>query len=156
MTLSEIKARCSEDGDCLIWTGATNAGGHPKFSRASGRRVVWELVHGTLQPADLITVTCGCSLCLNPQHLKKTTKSEVSRVTNARPDIKAKRIASNQRSAREKGTKITMETARMIRASDKTGLALAAELQVSPSLITSVRKNKTWREHGNPFAGLMR
>lgn len=158
MTLDDIKAKCREDGDCLLWTGSCNGSGIPKIKldgiHYSARRETWKLARGPLKDSELVTVTCGCVRCLNPDHLKKTSKAEVSRLSNARPAVKAKRAASAAKTNRPKFGKINMEIARQIRASDRSGLDWAEELNVSPSLISNVRMNKSWREAGNPFAGL--
>lgn len=156
MTLEEIYARCTEDGDCLIWTGPANNYRHPTLSGAAVRRIVWRLLHGEIPDGKLVTTNCGDSLCLCKDHLVLTTKSEVSLKVAQRHDYALRKAASNARTAREKFGLITMDIARDIRESDKTGVALAAELGVSVYLISNVRTHKSWREHSNPFAGLMR
>lgn len=153
-TYEDIKANCTDDGGCLIWQGQTNGSGYPKFGRMGVRRRAYELACGPLERSDLVTVTCGCSLCLEKTHLKKTNKAEVSSISNSRPATQLKRSASLAKANRPRLGKINMEIAQAIRASDKSGLDLAAELNVSPSLISNVRLNKSWRDYSNPFAGL--
>lgn len=153
-TYEDIKANCLDDGGCLIWQGATNGAGYPKYGRAAVRRLAYELAYGPLDPGELVTVTCGCSMCLEKTHLKKTNKAEVTAISNARPATQLKRSASLAKTNRLRLGKITMAIAREIRESDKSGLDLAAELNVSQSLISCVRKNKSWRDYSNPFAGL--
>lgn len=154
-TYAELVERCLDDGGCLIWQGATNGAGYPKYGRAAVRRMAWELAFGPLKKSDLVTVTCGCSLCVEKTHLKKTTKGEVTSISNSRPAVQLKRAASLAKTNRVRIGKITMDIAREIRNSEKSGLELAAELNVSTSLISNVRKNKSWRDYSNPFAGLM-
>lgn len=156
MTITNIKSRCVEDGDCLIWQDRTNERGHPKYLQTSARRVVWNATHEQqLKPQELVTVTCGNPRCL--QHLAKTNKSEAAKRGNASQAVKLKRGASIAKVKRETDGKITMDIARQIRASDKSGLEWADELDVSPSLISLVRRNKAWKEYGNnPFQGLLR
>lgn len=154
MNLEFIHSRCKEDGGCQIWQGSTNGSGHPKMHDRTCRRVVWELVKGPLPKGKLVTTSCDDVRCLNPEHLKLTTKSEVSKASNARHSTKLKRAAASARTNRAKLGKITMDTARMIRASDRLGIDLAKELNVSPSLISHVRRGASWVEHSSPWAGL--
>jgi hypothetical protein len=155
-TLENLKARCLECGDCHLWQGSTNGAGHPKLQHTSTRRVVWSLSSGQKVPAGrLVTVTCGKVTCVNPDHLALTSKADVSKKTNARWDVKLRRSASSARANREKLGKITMVIARQIRASEVTGKQLAIDLNVSESLVSMVRRNKSWVEHtGNVWAGL--
>lgn len=147
------RSKCTECGDCLLWQGPTNAKGHPKIGLKSARRVVWtEKTGKELRPDQLVTVTCRQSRCL--EHLALTTKGEVARIVNARPDVKAKRSASSARTNRPKYGKLSMEQARYIRASEKLGKELAQELGVSTGLISHVRTGRSWKEDVNHFAGL--
>ncbi len=155
-TIEKILARCDEDADCMIWRGASNPCSHPKIGRASARRAVWRLAHGDIPKKRLITVTCENSMCLNPEHLALTTKSAVIRKVLSRLDVKVRKTASSRRSTRASLGKITMEIARDIRASDKLGRDWARELGVSESLVSLVKRGKTWKEPASMWAGLAR
>lgn len=160
--VDRVRMKCVECGDCLLWQGAENGRGVPQMRGLNGggqsaRRVVWEAAKGRGIPAGgLISVTCGQSMCLNPDHLELTSRSKVSVKSNARASVKAKRSASAARTNQAKQGKLDMQKASYIRASDKTGRALASELGVSPQLISHVRCGYSWKEYGsNPFLGLM-
>lgn len=153
-TLKQIHAKCLECGDCMIWQGATNGSGQPKFHSKTARRATWEAAKGPVPDGKLVTTTCGHAKCLAVGHLALTTRAEVSKASNARPHVKALRSASTAKTVRAKLGKIDMETARLIRASDKPGIELAAEYGVSPSHISHVRCNISWKEASSPFAGL--
>lgn len=155
MRLMRIHANCMECGDCLLWQGKTSQAGHPSLYDGTGRRKVWEAAHGPIPKGKLVTVDCGQLLCLNPEHLKLTTRSEVSTLSNARPDVRAKRIASNARTNQARLGKITMAIARQIRADERPGIEWAAEIGCSPALVSHVRCGRAWKEARNPFAGLM-
>lgn len=152
-TLDRILLNCKEDGDCLIWTGSNNSIGIPKIRNTSGRRVMWELQHGEIAPGMLVSTTCGHPACL--EHLALSTKAEVTARSHERPDTKARVSASNRRAARKARGKITIDIARDIRASSETGLQIAARLGISNSLVSCVRRGKSWVEP-SPFSGLMR
>lgn len=154
--LERIKARTIDDGGCWIWTGANNGAGHPKLHNCSARRKVWSLTKDNKpQRNHVVSVTCGSPLCLNPDHLVCRTKAEVSRISNAKPSVKLRRSAASARTNRPTMGKITMEIAREIRSSDKQGKDWAKELGVSVSLVSHVRRGKSWVDHSNPFMALM-
>jgi hypothetical protein len=162
LTLERVKARCTICGDCWEWKGACNGVGHPKVAwmnedgrtHKSARRVVWTIVRGELPDTKLVTVSCGNIRCLNPAHLKLTSKAEVARRTNAKPSTQFKRRVKAAAAKQATEGKITMEIAREIRASEKTGKDWARDLNCSVSLISKVRQNKSWVDYSSPFAGL--
>lgn len=153
MTLDDIKARCHEDGDCLVWSGRTNAKGYPKHGQTLLRRRVLEFTAGELKRSELASVTCGNPSCLNPDHIRKASKSTVALEVNKRADVQAKRTASNRRTARSRLAKLSIEKAREIRASSEPGKVLAERYGVSDDLISKVRHDKAWVET-TPFSGL--
>ncbi len=86
-----------------------------------------------------------------------TTKAEAARKANARADVRIKKSLGNAKAAREKFGRITIDIAREIRASAETGKSIAERLSVSTSLVSLVRRGKSWCEATtNPFAGLAR
>ena len=154
ITMESIRARCIEDGDCLIWKGKVSQSGQPIMWSMTGRRKVWSLVCGPVPDGKLIGVSCGCKLCLNPGHLALLSRADVTRVSHGRPDVKALRATANARTARAKFAKINMDIARKIRASTKSGPELSTEFGCSASLVSLVRLNKAWVETASPWAGL--
>ena len=153
-TIEKILARCDEDADCMLWHGRRDRANQPKIGGLSARRVTWKLANGEIPKKRVVTVTCQNSMCLNPDHLALTTRGDVVRKTSGRLDVNVRKKASGRRFAREKLSKITMDIARSIRASDKTAADLAQELGVSPSLIYKVRSNRSWVESASMWAGL--
>ena len=153
-TIEKILARCNEDADCMLWQGYRGKTNQPKTGKGSVRRIAWKLVHGEIPKKRLVTVTCENSMCLNPDHLALTTKSEVVRKTLSRLDVRLRKTVSSRRSVRASMGKITMEVARAIRASDRVGRDWARELGVSESLVSLVRRGKTWKEPASMWAGL--
>lgn len=150
-----LAEKTEEDGDCLIWTGRASkkVGGQPKHGSLIMRRAVWAATRGPLEPGDLITVTCENSLCLC--HLAKTNKSEISRKSQNRPQVRALKRIKSAAWARSNLAKLDMEKAREIRVSTEDDHTLAARYGVDHSLISAVRRNRAWVETmGSPFAGL--
>lgn len=149
-----MAGRIQEDGGCLIWTGRNSGSSkHPKFNDQVMRRVVWQARNGMLKPGQLVTVTCGCRLCL--EHLAVTTKSEVSRAMNADPRVKAIKRAKSTAIKRATAPKLDMDKARAIRASDDNNHVEAAKWGVTHGMVSKIRTNKAWVEsHTSPFTGL--
>ena len=145
-TLSHLLGKCREDADCLLWTGSlSHSSGHPKYNNKAARRLVYELSKGQIPAANYVTVTCGCATCLNPDHLRLTTKSEITAKAHSCPTVKAKKRVACAVAHRKTG-KLTMEKAREIRASTKTCDELAQLYGVDRTRISQIRTNKAWRE----------
>jgi hypothetical protein len=154
ITLADIHARCTEDCDCLLWTGAMDKS-RPKLGDLQLRRVVWELA-GKQRPSQMIVVvTCGNSRCLEPMHLKLATASEVRRETLKSAALLQKLSASASKTKRAKFAKLDEEKVTAIRNSGKRGADLAKEYGVSESTVSSVLNYRRWKPAANPFAGLM-
>lgn len=158
-----LKERCTEDGDCLVWDLASTSDGCPRYTirtpegkkTVQVRRKVLEATLGRpLAPGMLATVTCGNQRCLCGKHLQESSKSEVVAKAWARPDVRAKKRLSATKTSRQRG-KLDMEAVQMIRNSDKTLMALSAELGVSISAISKVRRREAWVDLiASPFDGL--
>jgi hypothetical protein len=159
-----ITERCVEDGDCLRWRLSIDTHRHPRytFKMDTGRRitkgvrrVVYEAFFGFLPPRKLVTTSCGCADCLNPEHLTLTTRSKVISETWKHQATRLKKVRAVQQTSRSIRGKLDMDKARYIRASDKTGYELAKELGVSHTVISRVRNGTAWLEaEASPFAGL--
>lgn len=151
-----LDAKTIEDGDCLIWTGRTNGKyNHPKYGPLAMRRVVWECRHGAIPPGFLVSVSCERGNCL--EHLCLCTRAEVSRKGNTGTDTMAIKRAKSATWARKNISKLNMEIAREIRASDEYCYVLAERYCVNKTLISRIKRNLCWAEDatgGNPFAGL--
>lgn len=163
ISMKWIMQRCEEEGDCLLWKLGTNGVGHPRFTFRIGgecanrqlRRVVWALVGGReLQGKQVLTTTCGNPGCLNPAHLKVTTRAAVVKKMMSNPDVIRRVTVANAVRGRQSG-KITMEQALLIRESTQPLSAIAQEYGISIARASKVRRNEAWRDlRASPFAGL--
>lgn len=156
MLIDKLRHRCREEGDCLIWTGRHSVSNVPRLGNASLRRLIYAEANGPFQDRFLVTTTCGNALCINPEHLKTTTKSAVLKRAYATSDLAVRRSITSTRTARA-NAKLSIEAAREIRASGETIKVLAARYGVHQSLISFVRRGQAWKESAaaNPFQGLM-
>jgi hypothetical protein len=74
-----------DDRGCWEWLGTVTKNGFPSAKingQNTARRVAWTLEKGQLNTNELIVDTCGNPICVNPFHLKTTTRAEISRNGN--------------------------------------------------------------------------
>lgn len=151
--LRRIRAQCEDDAGCWRWTGFTDAG-NPKFhyngSPTNVRRAAYIEVYGDVPEGYLVVGTCDTPLCVHPACVEamplQKRKKQQGRRSYGRPS--AKRTAS----IRALG-KLSMEIARIMRASDETQKVLGERYGVSAATVGCIRRNEIWREM-SPFAGL--
>lgn len=153
--LSDLRARIEEVGECWVWQGYASQGKFPQW-RLDGvlkptRRIVWELVHGPLEPGMQVAADPQCCpCCVHPDHLQARTRSKALKGMHIAPDRKAN-IA---RSRRARSTLMTMEIARAIRASDEPGPVVEARYGLKKGYASRIRLNVVWKDHASPFARL--
>lgn len=155
--LQKIKARCIEDGGCLIWPGAMADGNCPHMRNGrkyvNVRRFLYEQTTGPIPQGMLIAVTCECKRCL--RHVAPMTTQQVRQKVADQgvyaPAIHGPKVAAGWRRA---GVKHPEDVIREIRASDESGAALARRLNVSESHVSKIRRGAARKDYSNPFAGL--
>lgn len=130
---------------CHEWKGQLNAGGYGYFNhqgkRVLAHRQTWQNATG-LPPAADILHKCDNRKCVRLDHLFEGTDAD-----NVADMIAKGRRASSVGSSNNYA-KLTEEDIPKIRASTQLGVDLAAELNVSPSTISLVRRGKTWAHVG--------
>lgn len=131
--------------DCIIYTGEIDPDGYGRWTvRANGHkktllahRAVFELVHGPLEPSEVVRHTCDTPACVNPFHLISGTHSD-----NQADKVARDRQAKGERNAR---AKLTTQEVLDIRASTGRHEDIAARYGVSTSNISMIVSGKTWR-----------
>lgn len=155
ITLADLMRHVEDDGECLIWMSHANDGRYPQW-RIGGklfaaRRVIFELVHGAIKPKEQVGVSCGCELCVHPDHLVARSRSKVNtgRVQTAATKIRIARtkIAS--------AGKLTDEQVREIRASAERGTDIDARYGLSPGYASRIRLGLARKDFSSPWAGLI-
>jgi hypothetical protein len=167
MTIARIKARCTEDGDCLLWTGKVNArNGIPmgtewvdgKDCYVGVRRRAYEEYHGvTLGKGDQIA-TCGNPACLAKNHLERITVSERVRRMHKTMDAatRIKRSKSLADAAQRARGKVAPEVVAELRETDEGPYVAAKRLGVSGVVASRIKRGVSYRTYeANPFAGLL-
>ena len=86
--LDRLKLRCKVEPatNCWLWEQGHNGAGYPQISlrpisshAINVRRLVYLLEVGQLPKGRLVTSTCQDPLCINPAHLKPTTRQAVAK-----------------------------------------------------------------------------
>lgn len=152
LRLSDLRARIVEEGDCWMWTGNV-ANGLPRWTfdgkPNSARRVVWEAVHGPIEPGIQIGVRCENVLCVHPDCLVARTRSMASKEM-VRTVHAAMRMAMTKRSK----SRLSEESVREIRSSSKNSYQLADEYGICQTYAAGIKTGKYRRDYFSPFAGL--
>lgn len=156
-TVTTLKERTIEVGDCWEWTGYC-ANGTPsvchKGKMIAVRRLFTELLGGQLKDGYYVP-KCKNRACVNPdhtayndpkQHMKKAAKVALKSPT---------RRLKIQLYKRATVAKLTQEQADEIRVSEGPSRVIAEKYGVNKSVVCRIRAGKAWVNLQNPFAGLM-
>lgn len=156
--LRDVQSRCVLTGDgCWHWPGATATSGSAcrvpvAWFPAEGRivsvlRISLALIGKPVVRGQLVWRTCGCSDCVRPGHLLAGTRADMGRWFAAQGTLKGdpRRPIINRRNRLGiGGSSVTMETAAWARESPQTGAAVAHALDVSPTVVSRIRKRRTF------------
>jgi hypothetical protein len=152
MTLDTIHDRCTDDGDCWIWSQGTTNTGYPQ-ARHEGksclvRRVAVVLAGKSLRRGYVVVDTCGRTLCCNPGHLAVITYGEMMRRTceSGARSSPSEYVRRRDAAIRLGMSKITLAIAREIRASDEPAQIFAERYGMHVDSIRSIRRGDHWRE----------
>jgi hypothetical protein len=131
---------------CWLWTGSVwnkkrgvQYGECVTFGkRELATRAAYREIGGKTVPLGLlIRHTCDTPLCVNPDHLLPGTQQD-----NA-DDMRARK--RNAVGEQRPDSVLTDQQVREIRSSAETGVKLAAQYNVSPAMICSIKKRRRWR-----------
>jgi hypothetical protein len=130
--------------DCWPWKGPLNRGGYGQVMLRDHkpRRAHHLALHfdGRPRPGDLHTLhSCDNRKCVNPAHLRWGTVAE-----NAQEKV-ARGRAHDTSGERNAHHKLTEDQVRAIRESSKTQRALAAEYQVTHTVIGRIKRRQKWK-----------
>jgi hypothetical protein len=156
--IAHIEQRCTEDGDCLLWNGATSENGMPrlylgKYRGVSARRVLYEARRGSLAADRLVSPTCGHKACMARAHLQALTVIDSRAIAARRGAYKSMaRVIKRTLTLRAK-SHITEQVVASIRDAES---AMEAHAQTGVSLphCYQIRNGKSRGDLVSPFAGL--
>lgn len=137
-------AKVQKSEDCWLWTGGIIAGtGYGAFhdgQRWSTHRYSWTIHYGHIPTGLAVLHKCDVRACVRPTHLWLGTKQDNSRDMAS----KNRHFVPGLKGEEHGESKLTNKAVLHIRASRETGVSLARQYGVSPSLISLVRKRKAW------------
>lgn len=169
-TLDTLRARCVEEGSCLIWQGYYNSQGlpmvyaqHPAGSQGrAGKNVSvrWltallagnEQAQAELAPGakkGMWRATCGVHGCVEPTHIKRLDTrahlAEIARQSHANPVAESLRTERIARTRRAQSGKVDMPTMRAAVASPRPAAHIAREIGVSKGSVARWRRRAAAR-----------
>lgn len=154
--LQRIRAQCVEEGDCLIWQGASAKVPHVTIDRkkVNIRRLVLEEAGIPLVKGAMLGCSCGESKCIDLAHIVQRTRAQHGKYFGKRGaysgPLKIAKMAATKRAR----SKLDDEKVAEIRASTESAMALSARYGVAASYVQSIRIGKLWKNYSSPFAGL--
>jgi hypothetical protein len=158
-TLKMIKDRCTEDGECWLWTGAKDDRGRPtmhyKRKTVAVRRVVRMLTDRKDIPAGMqVPCSCGNTGCVSPVCSTVATPKEraqmaASRGVFNRPDAILKSVMTTRARSH-----ITDDKVERIRSAEGPAWKVAEAEGISVSYAKEIRANRSRKDYRNPFTGL--
>lgn len=160
--IDAIQARCTECPECgekWNWTGNhKNAMHHAVIERnkirINVRKAVWAAFKKPAPEGYVLTTKCENPQCLNPKLTAAVHRGDVIRKMIEDGLIhNAAHLAARTKARRERGTKLNMEIAREIRASELSAREFAEKLGVTHQMVSSIRQGKSYCE-ASPFSGL--
>ena len=157
-TVETLRAKCVEEGECLLWQGRVSNHGVPMVRHAGQhtavRRALWQLLgRRPLAARQIVSTTCGNLTCCHPDHLRVTTQADLLRRITQGGKAETLRVARMTAAARARA-KINLATANAIRASDRPSAELARDVGLSVGMVNQIRRGAKWRA-GSPMGALL-
>jgi hypothetical protein len=164
LSMDRIRAKCIEDGDCLLWTGKK----HTKTGAPAGtewvdgqdkyvgvrRRAYEEQYKTMLTKDDEIVCTCGNPACLEKKHLERVSRSERIKRVHAAMDAgtRLKRNKSLADAMQRMRGKLLPEQVAEIRSSEDGPYVTAKRLGVSGVVASRIKRGISYKNYvRNPF-----
>ena len=154
-----LLANTQEDGDCLIWLGGC-CNGHPAHrsgtKTALVRRTLWTQLRGPIEPGKIIRRTCETQICVNPEHLEKTTYKRLGLQLGALGHMSSQTRSAAIARAKRAGpqAKLTDADVARIRTGDEPPAELAKALGVHAGTVYKIRSGTHRRDFSSPWQGL--
>lgn len=136
---------------CWLWTGVVATGHRLPYGRfwLNARSIVahrasWTLLRGPIPSGLLVLHACDQPRCVNPGHLFLGTAKDNTQDMIAKGRDAPCRLAN--RGERSPKAKLTEEHVRDALRSPLSQSRMAANLGVSQTLISKIRRRKVWRD----------
>lgn len=158
-TLATIAERCIEEGDCLLWQGATSTPAKPVLQM--GRKLIpvrryifTELMGKKITGKNVVSFTCQNELCVHEDHIAQMSRSEVIRrsVERTNYNLCRSRSAKLSMAARSRSPH-SDELVEQVRSEVGSYQQIADRLGLKKSFIGDIRSQRH-RKPTTPFTGL--
>lgn len=161
--LRKVVGQTFEDCGCWVWSGGLSKhSALPMMQTVRGgfsltqyvrRMLLQDIAAGPMPKRWVATYTCETRLCVNPEHLKATTKKASAVAAGRRGLLTSRDAQAKSLKARRAKSHITeaMVAAVLAAASNKEA---AANTGVSLSHCKNIRRGLARAVTANPFAGL--
>lgn len=153
MTPEELKARCIQDGDCLIWKTPYKGPDGPRVSIDNKKHNVRALVYGKAVPKGFrLITTCGHRLCI--AHVAIRSDSWINKRGRAKT-AGSLAYAAKMAAVLRARSDLSQEAVQRIRSSDRTIKEDAEAHNISEDYVRRIRQGQFRKDYSHPFAGLM-
>lgn len=143
-----IMAQVEEQGDCLVFTGLTNAKGYGRFTAKKGEKslthqAVYEHFHGPIPDGQLVRHSCDNPPCVRIGHLSLGTAAD-----NSADAVSRNRTARTigEKSGKAKLTASQVQTMRQLAAGGATLTGLGLRFGVDPAHVSRIVNGHRWPE----------
>lgn len=148
-SMDEVRSRCDEVGNCLIWRGGVNSAGYPMASFKGKSKSVGSIVYTDILGKERklryrLTTRCHNPRCVSDICLHQSKHGDIlSAAHKRRRESDPLSLRRDQRASSR--AKLSPEIAEEVRASPKTAIELGAELGVHPESIRSIRRGNAYK-----------
>lgn len=153
-TAAELQERCTPEGNCLLWDGALCNGSPQVYATAirgakgrtyQCRRIIFEAMHGPLEPGKYPVMTCRDRRCLNHEHMEAMTVKQIQQLASAEGKFSTPSRRAAISAARRKNGKLNHEKVQAILAA-RTATEAAAAHGIHRSMAARIRRGEAWAE----------
>lgn len=160
--LERIRSRCVEDGDCLMWQGATDSSGTPLMrlngsrSNVPVRRVVLQAIgKWSGKKNHVASNVCCASACVSEEHAREFSRSYLIKRAAERTGYHLSPVRNAKLAAAHRNKKLDDPALReAIKNSPLSTRALAREYGVSQTIIWMLVAGHSYKQYGGHFQGL--
>lgn len=150
------KYKVGAPDECWNWTAHVPPKGYGQMAmdangyRETSHRAAYIYHRGDIPTGIQVLHSCDNKKCVNPNHLHLGTRIDNAREAVERglyvrgSEWKSLHSASLPKGENHKRAKLTADKVRRIRASSKSGVALAREFGMAPTNISRIRRGLAW------------
>lgn len=153
--IDRILAKCVEEGDCLIWTGATDGRSTPVMHvggrNTQVRRVMLEdRLKRPIRKGYVAARACHNRMCV--ACVKEAQNRSIVAAQRGAFNSIAKDLSISL--AKRKLSRYSDDKVRAVRDAEGSYASIAEKFGMSRAYVGDLKNNRRRKDYGNPFAGL--